>query len=358
MSPPTRPDLQSIRLRYQVADDEMIDYRPRLAGAVDLPFTASREITRTEGALLDGLTRREGLAGLVNFARIGDTALETAVARYPDQPVPSDIPVRRQGEWQGNDGHRDAFRHAYWNALMAQEYGPGWTSVFATAHEAAPGNEANREAMDLYNNRVGRTIGAAHPDASPEQLARLVQNAVQDGRLIVLDRTGALEWSDRVRVGQHGLTPPESIDPHLPVPRPGPTTSSLAPAPGDARDAALATLVQHPMYLQAALALDVQELDPRGAGAVVRAAVQAGLSSVDRVQPGDEVRGADGQPTRHLFAFGERQPGVAVRDYAQVTRDALAADPVRLATDINAADVQRALATGAVHPPERIALRA
>lgn len=38
MSDP-RPNLDSVRTRYQVPDDEMIAYRPRAFGAVDIPFT-------------------------------------------------------------------------------------------------------------------------------------------------------------------------------------------------------------------------------------------------------------------------------------------------------------------------------
>lgn len=40
-----------------------------------------------------------------------------------------------------------------------------------------PGNETAREAIDLYNNEVGRKIAVANPDASREEFADLVAEA-------------------------------------------------------------------------------------------------------------------------------------------------------------------------------------
>ena len=128
-----RPDLNTIRTNYQVADDQMIDYRPRAFGAIDIPFTSSVRVTRAEGALIDQLTFDRGLAGLQQFSGIKDRALSEATERFPNNPVPANIPAGDARAWQGNDGHRDAFRHAYWNALMTQQYGENWTRAFATA---------------------------------------------------------------------------------------------------------------------------------------------------------------------------------------------------------------------------------
>lgn len=155
-------------------------------------------------------------------------AFKQCEAHYPDNKVTDGIPAHRAGEWQGNDGHRDAFRHAYWSARLAQQYGPEWARAFTTAHEGAPGNPANREAMDLYNNAIGIKIGADNPKASPEQIAALVQEAVASGKTVVMNSAGQLEWSDRVRVGEHGLAPEEKIDPHMKTPEVVPTKSAAA----------------------------------------------------------------------------------------------------------------------------------
>ncbi|MEZ5585268.1 MAG: hypothetical protein R3F37_23205 [Candidatus Competibacteraceae bacterium] len=121
----------------------------------------------------------------------------------------SDFPPGEEGDsqyatWVNNDGQRDAFRHAYWNALMTDRLGVEFTEAFTTAHEGAPGNPADREAMDLYNNKLGRRIAEDNPNASDEELAQLVYEAVQNGEAIVIDANGELAWSDQVPVWNHG----------------------------------------------------------------------------------------------------------------------------------------------------------
>ncbi|MFA8479235.1 XVIPCD domain-containing protein, partial [Xanthomonas campestris pv. campestris] len=233
-----KPDLDRIRSQFQVQDDEMIQYHPRLAGKVDIPFSPTIQVTRTEGKLLDEMTWSRGLQGLLELKETHDLAFRESKQHVPDQPVPDGIPNEQAEEWQLNDGHRDAFRHTYWNALLAKEFGNEWAQAFATAHEGRPGNPANREAMDLYNNQVGRGIAAAHPSASKEQLAQLVGDAMKEGKLILMDHQGKLAWSDQVQVGQHGLSPEDAIQPHLHTPAvvpAAPRTSGFfgANAPGD-----------------------------------------------------------------------------------------------------------------------------
>jgi hypothetical protein len=204
---PTRPDLGQIQRDFQTADDSMVNWSPKAWGSVPIPFAPEYEVTATEGRMLDGLSASRGLAGLNTFNNIKDQALETSSRLYPTNGTPpSHVPSDRVGEWRGQDGHRDAFRHAYWNALMTREFGAEWTQQFATAHEGVPGNPADREAMDLYNNSVGRQIAIDNPNATPEELATLVQQAVTDGRMVLFDQQGQLQWSDRVPVGQHGLS--------------------------------------------------------------------------------------------------------------------------------------------------------
>ncbi len=204
---PTRPDLAQIQRDFQTADDSVVKWSPKAWGSVPIPFTPEYEVTATEGRMLDGLSASRGLLGLNTFNNIKDQALETSSRLYPTNGTPpGHVPSDRVGEWRGQDGHRDAFRHAYWNALMTREFGAEWTQQFATAHEGMPGNPADREAMDLYNNSVGRQIALDNPNASPEELATLVQQAVTDGRMVLFDQSGQLQWSDRVPVNQHGLS--------------------------------------------------------------------------------------------------------------------------------------------------------
>lgn len=225
--PLAKPDLDTVREQYQVQDDEVIEYHPRAFGIFDIPFTDGVTMTKTEGELIDQLTRDRGVVGLSDFNDLKNDVFDEAASRYPPSAnVPEGIPADRADEWQGNDGHQDAFRHAYWNARMAKEYGPEWTEQFATAHEGLPGNPATREAMDLYNNEVGRRIAVENPDASDEELANLVQQAVENGELLVIDSNGELAWSNDVPVGQHGLTSNETIDGKIGTPDGDAYTSS------------------------------------------------------------------------------------------------------------------------------------
>ncbi|MBB5907764.1 DUF6973 domain-containing protein [Actinoalloteichus hymeniacidonis] len=116
------------------------------------------------------------------------------------------------------DGHSDAFRHAYWNAMLANRFGQDWAAEYATAHERVPDNPASSQSMDLHNNEVGRQIAAAHPDAGPEELAELIEQAVYDGDLIVVETDGRLTHSDNVEIGQSGTA--DDL-PHVGGPDPG-----------------------------------------------------------------------------------------------------------------------------------------
>lgn len=56
-----------------------------------------------------------------------------------------------------NDGKGDAFRHAYWNAVLARYIGVSNTKRWTDAHEYGdPKNSWRCRTMDLHNNGVGR----------------------------------------------------------------------------------------------------------------------------------------------------------------------------------------------------------
>lgn len=175
-------------------------------------------MTKTEGELLDNLTLRHGMIGLSDFKDIAGDAFTRAVERFLDNTVPSGIAEDQASQWQCNEGYRDAFRHAFWSARLTQECGSDWARAFTTAHEGQPGTVVNREAMDLYNNPIGIQIGAANPNATPEELADLVLEAVTQGKTLVINSEGHPQWSDRVPIGQHGLTRDDVIDPHVKTP--------------------------------------------------------------------------------------------------------------------------------------------
>lgn len=170
-----------------------------------------REVTASEKEALEDLVRSKGVKGLVMFENDFGSAAE---------PPPNQAP---QGGWQ--DGHGDAWRHAYWNALMTRDFGAEWTERFTIAHERIAGNNPGpREAMDLYNNEVGRRIALQHPDASNEELAKYIRQAVEGGQMVVIGKDGQLAWSDRIPEGQ---TMPQEPVSRLPEYGPGRSPSEV-----------------------------------------------------------------------------------------------------------------------------------
>lgn len=184
----TRPSLDEVLNRHQMSEDSMVDWNPKLGGLLPVPV-GSHRLTATEGRMLDHLTVHRGVLGLQEFRGIQEQALSVARTRVGDGIV---------------DGHGDAFRHAFWSARLTQAFGAEWARAFTSAHEANPGNTAGAEAMDLHNNSVGIRIAQAHPDANEAELARLVEAALNDGDMVVIDRAGHLAWSDEIARGSTG----------------------------------------------------------------------------------------------------------------------------------------------------------
>jgi len=105
------------------------------------------------------------------------------------------------------DGHSDAFRYAYWNAMLSHRFGEEWTASYTTAHERkpeGPDSHATAEAMDLHNNEVGRRIAAENPDANPGELSQLVSRAVENGEMVVVNAEGRFVRSNEVGLGETG----------------------------------------------------------------------------------------------------------------------------------------------------------
>ncbi|APU15842.1 hypothetical protein UA75_19575 [Actinoalloteichus sp. GBA129-24] len=180
--------------RYQVRTDDTTMWPTGLAGWIaELRDIPQERLTQTEVRMLDDLQMRKGLLGLQEFGDIRQDALHVSESMF---------------EGKGKtDGHSDAFRHAYWNALMTQRYGEQWAGEFATAHERNPAGHHIPVGMDLHNNEVGREIARANPEAGPEELAALVEQAVTDGRMVVIDNNDTLVPSNEVNPGETRDTP-------------------------------------------------------------------------------------------------------------------------------------------------------
>jgi hypothetical protein len=82
----------------------------------------------------------------------------------------------------GHNDQRDAFRHAYASAIAAYEHGWELSLLGGYYREITSPNELNELCMDLWNNRVGREIGANA--TSREEIAQKVWETLQNNQLI------------------------------------------------------------------------------------------------------------------------------------------------------------------------------
>ncbi|MEV6338930.1 hypothetical protein AB0M12_29965 [Nocardia vinacea] len=162
------------------------------------PTFKAGAMPREEATALENLVGKHGLLGLKEFYDIKTEAEQAAKDQF------SGLDADKQKVALA-DGHGDAFRHAYWNARMTQEFGAEWTQTYTTAHEKTGGNPPAREAMDLYNNELGRKIASDNPDASTEQLQAKISEAIQNGQAVVLKTPDGqsqpqITWSNQVAV--------------------------------------------------------------------------------------------------------------------------------------------------------------
>lgn len=179
-------ELEAIVTEYQVEADPggMVTWpEDGLLGIVAGALGKAKQVTVAEAEMLDQLS----LVEKAKFYQLMTEAEDTALGVYPGD--------------KEQDDQTDAFRHAYWNALMTQEFGEDWTKEYGSKHEGRPDNAAVREAMDLHNNEIGRNIALQNPDASPEELQQLVKDAVGRGDTVVINQGHELSWSDDVAIG-------------------------------------------------------------------------------------------------------------------------------------------------------------
>lgn len=189
--PNARKPGERILDEYQVAADEGPPQQYPGGGLlVEFGLVEPLTVTPSEARIL----KQMPLADQIAFYNIRQQAIETANENFPEDK---------------QDGHTDAFRHAYWNALLTRQFGEDFARAMTTAHEAVPDHTAGSEAMDLHNNEVGRQIAVANPGASPEELAVLIREAVDSGRTVVIDQAGDLAYSDQVARNDTGQPKPE-----------------------------------------------------------------------------------------------------------------------------------------------------
>ena len=101
-----------------------------------------------------------------------------------------------------NGGQIDAFRHSYWMARLAQTMSWRKAIRLGRAHERAnyksfkhrksdeEGSVADSISteMDLFNNKIGVTIGCNNRNCSKKELENMIMNALLQGRMRVISK--------------------------------------------------------------------------------------------------------------------------------------------------------------------------
>lgn len=78
----------------------------------------------------------------------------------------------------------DAFRHAYWNHRMAQEFGTSLAKRFGDGHERYTNFEPEDQVMDLFNNDIAQRL-AIDPANQGRDPVEVIAEAIRDGQLVL-----------------------------------------------------------------------------------------------------------------------------------------------------------------------------
>lgn len=106
-----------------------------------------------------------------------DIALDATEVKFPSTPI---SPHAHFG-W--ND-KKDAYRHAYFNAINTKSVGRSAAKLFSDAHETeTPQRWLKEKEMDLFNNAIGHSLGENNSNLSNFQLRDIVWNALLNGNL-------------------------------------------------------------------------------------------------------------------------------------------------------------------------------
>jgi len=119
-----------------------------------------------------------------------------------------------------NGGHLDAFKHSYWMARLTHKIGKRAAYRLGKAHEKGnyqtykmrsledgllPDKQSSE--MDLFNNQIGLQVGSSLKNASRKLLIHHLLNALEQGRLRVLNKDSLGNFLDC----QHKIIPLDSL---------------------------------------------------------------------------------------------------------------------------------------------------
>lgn len=108
-----------------------------------------------------------------------------------------------------NGGQVDAFRHAYWMAILTQKIGSKKALSLGRAHEKGNYQQFKKNKkedgtvpdlkaceMDLHNNVIGSEIGKNNINADTNQLKLLIINEIKHGNMLILFKNKKGDYLD------------------------------------------------------------------------------------------------------------------------------------------------------------------
>nr|WP_297786499.1 hypothetical protein [uncultured Allomuricauda sp.] len=116
------------------------------------------------------------------------------------------ISTKNYGKLHHKNGPANAFRHAFWNYLIAkrcfkwqrnEEIALAWAKKVTDWHEDSFPNKKLPKTMDLHNNEVGRYIFRQHPEKSEDEIVGLLRKMASES--IKIDESSVLsEYENRM----------------------------------------------------------------------------------------------------------------------------------------------------------------
>jgi hypothetical protein len=94
------------------------------------------------------------------------------------------VNIFKFGEPQSlKNGRGDAFRHAFWSALLVKDSNVNKALEYLNAHEENSSQPIDEKLMDQHNNAAGIRIATENPTASVADLVSKIMAALDDGEL-------------------------------------------------------------------------------------------------------------------------------------------------------------------------------
>lgn len=159
----------------------MADYYEKKTNTYGIDYVAGAAGLNSKEKALYNQSPSKGLRCM----QAGATASSTAKSKFTSSVL--------------HNGNGDAFRHAFWNALMVKLTDSSWASKWATAHEDGATNQPSIErSMDLSNNSFGRSlaksVGNVPDHVYRDQLLLDVKNGklkrIVSNKLVATNGTG------------------------------------------------------------------------------------------------------------------------------------------------------------------------